>query len=344
MKSIVASLILIFFFTQSGWAKIWRVNNNLGVNADYTSLSTAINDVTNVLAGDTIMVEASASSYSGTSITRKLVIIGPGYYLNDATPNPKTQANPNVSNIGSISFNAGSAGSVIEGCTISSVNLNESNVTIQRNNITNYVYLGNVANSVSNDDTIRQNVVYGFVSTNATTHTNNLIVYNNIVIGPPAQFGSNLNNVSGYFINNDFMYSYSTSCANFTFQNNIFHGANFGAYLSSNAFFNNITDNTGLPAGNGNQLSIDLNDVFLGYSSGTGYSSDGRYQLKTGSTAIGAGSLNGGTVDCGAFGGPAPYVLSGMPSIPSIYSLTVPTSVPSGATNMNISVSSTTVH
>lgn len=344
MKSTVASIILVFFFTQTGWAKIWRVNNNLGVNADYTNLSTAINDVANVQSGDTIMVEASASAYSGAAVTRKLIIIGTGYYFTDATPNPKTQANTNVSNIGTISFNTGSTGSVVEGCTISGLNLNESKITIQRNNISNYVYLGNVANAVCNDDTIRQNVVYGFVSSNSTTHTSNLLVYNNIVTGPPAQFSGNLNNVSGYFINNDFLYSYSTSCANFTFQNNIFHGANFGAYLSSNAFFNNIADNIGIPAGNGNQLSVNLDNVFVGYSSGTGYSSDGRYELKTGSPAIGAGSLNGGTVDCGAFGGPAPYVLSGMPSIPSIYSLTVPASVPSGATNMNISVSSTTVH
>jgi hypothetical protein len=170
------------------------------------------------------------------------------------------------------------------------------------------------------------------------------MVYNNIFTGPMMQFAGNLNNISGYFINNDCIYSYATSCVNFTFQNNILAQANFGAYLSSNSFFNNITSNTGLPSGNGNQASVNLDNVFMGYLSGTGFSSDGRYRLKAGSPAINAGSLNGGTVDCGAFGGPAPYILSGMPDIPSIYVLTVPSSVPSGATNMNVTISSTTIH
>lgn len=86
MKSIVASLILTFFFTQTGWAKIWRVNNNLGVNADYTSLTAAVNDVVNVLAGDTLMVEASATGYGNITVTRKLIIIGAGYFLTKICP------------------------------------------------------------------------------------------------------------------------------------------------------------------------------------------------------------------------------------------------------------------
>lgn len=340
MKSFTLLCLGMVIMLQAS-AKIWRVNNNLGINADFTDLPAAI---TAAAAGDTIMVEASASSYSGPILIKKLIIIGPGYYFTDATPNPKTQANTNVANIGSVTFKPGCAGSVVEGCTVSAVYLNESNVTFQRNNMSNYFNIGYDANSVCNNDTIRQNVIYGMYSGSTTGKATNLLIYNNIFTGPGMQFSGNLNNISGYFINNDFMYSYSLSCANFTFQNNIFSSANFGSYLSSNSFFNNITNNTGLPSGNGNQLNINLDNVFAGYSSGTGYSSDGRYKLKAGSPAIGAGSLNGGTVDCGAFGDPAPYVLSGMPSIPSIYVLTVPSSVPSGATNMNITISSTTVH
>jgi len=326
------------------FAKIWRVNNNLGIAADFTDLPTA---VTAAAAGDTIMVEASAASYSAPTLSKKLIIIGTGYYLTETSPaiaNPKTQANTNVSNIGLPTFNAGSAGSVIEGCTMSGIFLNESNITIERNNITTYLYIAYTANSVCNNDTIRQNEIYGLVAGDNTGKASNLLVYNNIFNGPPIQFSTNLNNISGYFINNDFIYYNLISCANFTFQNNIFNSANFGSNLSSNSFFNNITNNTGLPTGNGNQLSVNLDDVFNGYSSGTGFSSDGRYELKAGSPAIGAGSLNSVTVDCGVFGGPAPYVLSGMPSIPSIYVLTVPSSVPSGATNMNITISSTMVH
>lgn len=341
MKTFTILSFAILFASQAQ-AKIWRVNNNLGINADFTSLPAA---VTAAADGDTIMVEASANAYSYPTLTKKLIIIGTGYFFTDATPNPKTQANTNVSNIGSITFNTGSAGSVVEGCTISAINLSESNITIERNNITNYVYVASGASSISNNDTIRQNVIYGMSAGSATGKASNLLVYNNILYGPGFQFASNLNNISGYFINNVFLYSnYPLACANFTFQNNIFNIANFGSYLSFNSFFNNITNNTGLPVGNGNQLSVNLDNVFVGFSSGTGFSTDGRYKLKAGSPAIGAGLLNSVAVDCGAFGGPAPYILSGMPSVPSIYVLTVPSSVPSGATNMNVTISSTTVH
>lgn len=345
MKKIFTFCALLFIVSQNASAKIWRVNNNLGINADFTDLPAA---VTAAAAGDTIMVEASATSYSGPTLTKKLVIIGPGYYFTDATLNPKTEANTNVANIGQVTFSAGCAGSVVEGCTVNGVFLNESNVTFQRNILSgNYLYVGYAANSVCNNDTIRQNVIYGLLAGDATSKATNLLVYNNIFTGPALQFSSNLN-ISGYFINNDVLNGYAFSCANFTFQNNIFSSANFGAYQSSNIFFNNITNvafsSTTIPAGNSNQQNVDLSTVFNGWSSGTGFSSDGRYQLKSGSPAIGAGKINGVTVDCGAFGGPAPYVLSGMPPIPSIYSLTVPAQIPSGTGTINISLSSTTVH
>lgn len=347
MKSIVAFLIFIFFFTQSGWAKIWRVNNNLGISADYTNLSTAINDVANVLAGDTLMVEGSATGYGNITVTRKLIIIGAGYFLTENSPaitNPKTQANPKASILSAIYFNTGSAGSVLEGVT-SDVAINESSITIERNKIgTLYILYSSNANIVS--DTIRQNYITHIQTTTTSGTASNLLIYNNIIEGYGAYYGSHYSNFSGYYINNIFLASagYPYACSNFTFQNNIFNGANFGAYLSSNAFFNNVEAGNSLPSGDGNIHGENLNNIFNGFSDITGFSSDGRYMLKTGSHAIGAGSLNGITVDCGVFGGPAPYVLSGMPAIPSIYSLTVPTSVPSGATNMNISVSSTTVH
>jgi len=52
---------------------------------------------------------------------------------------------------------------------------------------------------------------------------------------------------------------------------------------------------------------------------GTG-STDGKWQLKAGSPAIGAGV---GGIDCGAFGGLGPYILSGLPTGPVIYQLNV---------------------
>ena len=109
-------------------------------------------------------------------------------------------------------------------------------------------------------------------------------------------------------------------------------------------FFNNICLGTGLPVGNNNQQNIDVAaNVFNDFTTNPpiGFSSDGRYQLKSNATpAHNAGLLNGVVVDCGAFGGPAPYILSGLPSIPSIYALTVPAQVNTGTATLNISFSS----
>jgi hypothetical protein len=97
----------------------------------------------------------------------------------------------------------------------------------------------------------------------------------------------------------------------------------------------NISPNNNLPAGNGNQVNVPMTNVFTS----TG-SSDARYQLKAGSPAIAAGEpINGVTPDIGPFGTPDPYRLSGIPPIPTIYALSVPTSVPSSATTMTITVS-----
>jgi len=63
-------------------------------------------------------------------------------------------------------------------------------------------------------------------------------------------------------------------------------------------------------------------------------STDGDWQLRSGSPAIGAG-LDG--VDCGMFGGSTPYVLSGIPAIPSIYYFIAPGSA-SGAEGLQVEI------
>jgi hypothetical protein len=68
----------------------------------------------------------------------------------------------------------------------------------------------------------------------------------------------------------------------------------------------------------------------------TGNSTDGQWQLKANSPALGAGE-NG--VDCGMFGGSTPYILSGMPNIPAIYYLNTPM-VPSDVIDVAIKAKS----
>lgn len=342
MKKFTIICLTVFGVLQVQ-AKVWRVNNISGVDADFSDLQPAINAAA---AGDTIMVEASAVSYGNITVNKRLVLIGPGYFLTDATPNPKTEADKNNATLGDVRFNPGSEGSVFEGFVVFNqvIHVNAGSITIQRNFTTWTINVADATDVVCNDDTIRQNVL-GVLSfgSQGNNSVGNLIVYNNIFTRNVAGATVNLNNikVSGFFINNIFN-SMSTSCVNFVFQNNIFIG---GSVLQpSNSFFNNLSTGTIIPTGDGNQQNVDQSTLFVGFPDGTGFSSDGRFKLAVGSLAINAGLLGATVVDCGVFGGPAPYVLSGMPSIPSIYSLTVPTSAPSGSPTMNISISSTTVH
>ncbi len=340
------SFCLLLLCGPHASAKIWRVNNNAGINANFTDFPAA---VTGASAGDTIYLESSATAYSYTPVAKRLVIIGSGYFLSGSPVNPNTQANTNPSTINEIDFNVGSGGSVVEGLTITGgIYLGDSAVTIERNYLpSSYVYLCYSTNS--NKDTIRQNFMYGISGYSAGKTANNTMIYNNII-----ESGITLTTVistsSGYIINNDIGNMYygaaSLTVANFEIQNNVLYNPGFGAYLNSNVYFNNISTNAVIPAGNANVNSATYSTLYLG-GNNTGYpppqihTTDSAYTLAVGSPAIGAGALNGSTVDCGAFGGPAPYVFSGMPSgIPSIYALTAPVQVNSGTASINVTISS----
>ena len=77
-------LLLAMSFSAGASAKIWRVNNNAGVVADFTAFNTA---VAAAAAGDTIHLEPSAVSYTTASITltKRVIVIGPGYFLDPAS-------------------------------------------------------------------------------------------------------------------------------------------------------------------------------------------------------------------------------------------------------------------
>ncbi|MEO6683321.1 MAG: hypothetical protein ABIN48_10925, partial [Ginsengibacter sp.] len=333
MRKILLALTSIFVLSTFAQAqKSWRLNNIPGLNADFSTLSDAVNSE-NVLPGDTIYIESSPNNYSGTIIKKRLIILGTGYFLSDVH-NSKTQWNKAEATIsGNLTFDPGTMGSVLSGVVASTIFINDSAIVIERSHISG-LRLAYKANSFANNCVIRQNFFpYGgsITSQTATGIAKDVLFHNNI-IGTSVSFAGNLDNSSAYFINNNFTYHNSFAVANCIFQNNIFFSPSFSTYLGSNAFHNNIANNTGIQSGNNNQLSVNLTNVYENFNNGSlsptsGFSHDGRFVIKAGSPAIGAGQLNGTGIDCGAFGGPAPYVLSGMPPIPSIYKLTVPTQV-----------------
>lgn len=335
----LTSLFFLFSFVQA--QKSWRVNNIPGIDSDFTTINAAVSAAT---AGDTIYVESSPNNYSGTvTITKKLFIFGTGYFLTDSI-NPKTQWNRDEAKVSStINLNSGSTGSVLSGLSASNIYINDSSVTIERCYIST-LYLANAANSFANNSTIKQNYIIGNIVSNTNTGTAKDILIHNNMIRSTIDFSGNLINTTAYFINNDFIYHNGFSLTNSVFQNNIFFYPSFGTYLGSNAFYNNISNNNVIPQINGNKGGVNLNDVYVNFNGGNyapsaGFSFDGKYVLKPGSVAANAGDINGTTVDIGAFGGSAPYILSGMPPIPSIYKLSVPIQINAGVPTMTISVS-----
>lgn len=299
-------LLATIISLQPTFATKWRVNNS-GVPADFTTIQAA-HDATAVLAGDTIYIESSSVSYGTMYSSKKLIVIGPGFFLGE---NDSTQANVAPAMIESCTLSGGSGGSVYMGVSfIDAMFINASNILLKRVSASP-VFIGNDASNIMiTGSYINSLYVYD--------GSNNIIITNNIFTSTqPYSYSINMGaNTSGTITNNVFQTNqYIYNCI---YRNNISTGLGspYNAFNAYNCTWEyNIGAQGQYPSGSGNQQNVDMLTVFLL----TG-SSDGRWRLKAGSPAIGAGFLG---VDCGPFGGGTPYVLSGMPNIPAIWLLDV---------------------
>lgn len=303
-------------------ATIHSVSNLPNTDPDFTSLSAA---QTYASPGDTLYVYGSGTSYGDFVVTKRLTLIGPGYFLDQ---NPYTQAFPVDAKLGFLTFNAGSAGSLISGFSIFRIVVNDDNITIIRNRI----YYTSTGNSTLNmysgaiNIIIAQNYMHwnntvddmdNFI--HMTGNNTNIYIANNILITHTATAGRALIYMASTctaIIENNVMLGREFEIRNAVFQNNIVIN---GIFIDDggNVIQNNIGNSNQFGTDDGNQSYVDMSSVFT-YSGTT----DGYYSLAPGSPAIGAGV---GGVDCGCFGGLSPYVLSGMPAgIPSIYEFNAP--------------------
>jgi hypothetical protein len=287
------------------YAHKWRINNS-SVNANFTQIHQAVAS-SSVVNGDTLYVEGSAFNYEDVSITKRLVIIGPGYFLGE---NDSTQANLNAAAVSSMNFYSNSKGSVLMGITVSSyLNVRDTSIVVKRCKI-NQTSLQNCANCL-----IIQNVLNTLSISNAM----NIIVSNNLFTSADG-YNIDLNiysSASAVVTNNIFKGPQIMN--NTTLRNNIATGLG-GTGNEIVSLINCISDHnlgasTQYGTSGSNQQNVDMSQVFVNTAS-----SDGKYKLKAGSPAIGAG-VDG--VDCGIYGGNYPYVLSGMPEVPAIWYLNV---------------------
>lgn len=325
MKNIFMIILGVSLFGEICYSQnLIRVNNNTSIDADYTNLQDANDNASN---GDTIYLEGSETEYLGADISKRVTIIGPGYFL---TENPKTQANGLEAKFtGSIKFIEGSAGSSIIGCNLGYygyIFISADDVTILRCFVSGIYpsYDGTIKNIV-----ILQNYIAKEIkAASSQSAINNSIISNNIINGY-IHFSSSSGQIQ--IANNVFSSepNYSIDCYNSIIQNNIICNERAKSiYINSgNTINNNILACDGTNE-NGNKYNIDMTTVFTAYNDySAGISTDGKWQLKAGSPAIGAGSSG---VDCGVFGGAEPYVLSGLPDLPHIYEATIPATANSG--------------
>jgi hypothetical protein len=329
MKILLCISLAVFLSTNSSFAKIWRVKNNAGANAIAT-LAAAQDTATN---GDTIHVEASATAYASITIRKKLIIIGPGYFLGD---NPNTQATKQNAVVNGLTLYAGGSGSVIMGLDFNGNNVSvyASDVVIRRNkfssvNGTTYDYsTGSVTlnTNYEGDNAPVRNIIisqnYG-VRIDVNSASTGLLISNNYLSyyayagDNTAGTALNLHANAIAIIQNNIIRRGKLVANNSSIINNIMYVGTFEG--TGNLVSNNIGNATQFGTANGNKSNVDMATVFIG--SGTDISPDGQWKLAASSPAIAAGygSTTQNPVDAGIYSGQTPYILSGIPPIPAIY-------------------------
>jgi hypothetical protein len=320
LYSLFAGLLLSLACALTTQAQTIRRCNNTGVTGTniYATLQAAHDAAA---SGDIIYLEPSSISYGDLICVRPLTIIGTGYFL---AQNLGLQLDLREAIVGIVRFRNGSAGSRITGCTIISVNITTSNVTVERNNITSQCFVGydnqTGGYATVNNILIRQN--YFSSSTlylyTANTTVSNVIISNNIIVGSIASSGFTglnsiliTNNVIGDLAGTS---QFTLDVDNAVIKNNILTYTGTGNNFTprNNAYSNNISGNAEFGTANGNQQNISPANIFVGGTAST----DGAFQLRAGSPATGKGE---GGVDIGAFGGVTSYRIAGIPNVPTIY-------------------------
>jgi hypothetical protein len=329
---LMVALFSLCVFVAPASAKVWRVNNNAGVSADFNSLTTAVSNPS-VEAGDTLYIEPSATAYVSVNLNKRLVLIGAGYFLSGSTGNSGLQVNPNATNVVQINCMASSAGSQIMGInSFIGMAPDTDDLTITRCNVIVFA----ITESTPPNPTIKNlTISKSYLDFRLGTFVFEAPKIINCIIA--GTFTAN--NVTNGLIRNNVFNSVTPSISNSYVTNNIFSSPSTATSFVNSTIKYNITTHNILPTDPAlhNTNNVPFATLFVG----TG-STDGSFQLKpgAGNPAIGGGEpINGVTPDCGAFGTADPYRLSGIPAIPTIYALTTPASVPASATSMDITIS-----
>ncbi len=316
MKKLILLIFVIAMGFSTANATIWRVNNMPDNQADFTTLTDAIEAASD---NDIIYLEGTGVEYAESTIdlTKKLSIYGSGYFLLE---NENTQASKLPTQLSSyFSFLAGSEGTIVSGISFVGgfLRLYTSNITIERCYVDVEMRMYGTNQAISNF-MMKQCYILGSMAVwGMTYNSTNIAFMNNVFYYNDLRLQSDLGN---YIIkNNIFVTGYSRILAvNAVIQNNIAEGGIPCDAADNNQVENNIIGIGGdMPGTGSNNIGeIDMAAVFVDYPGGANTSPDAKFELSSGSAAQGHGV---GGIDCGVFDGDFPYILSGLPPIPHFY-------------------------
>jgi hypothetical protein len=332
MRIFFTTLLLASILTSGLAQTVRRVNNNPGITGTNVYSTFALAH-TAAAANDIIIIEPSPTSYGSIILTKPLKIYGNGYFL-DTNTELKVDRRSSVLDL--IEFNTGSGGSEIYGLTYAnSVIYGVSNITISRcylySNLVSIVNTNKAGTTTTNVSNIFISRTYSinqsgqpFVSASPTTGftISNVQITNNLIAAPGISAGNTVGIQNWIVRHNTFLTGSVATLANAVFENNLLLGGG-GVSFTNVTFNNNISVGATFPSEtNGNRNNYSLIDPETSVSqlvgTGTGISADEQYQVKPG---VELKTLGSGGSEVGAYGGVTPYVISGIPPIPSIVDL-----------------------
>ena len=324
VKRLLHLILAVTAITGMAFAKVITVDNKAGSVAMFTSVQAAV-DAAEV--NDTILIAGSATSYGQAHVTKKLHFVGPGYFLqeNSIPGITKEAASVNLSFdfIETQTFQSTSAASTCRGLTITA---------FWKAGRVGRIFLdqcriGRVSGDAgsANPVTITRCWVESFGG-GSSPQANYSIIRSSSIGTLTIDPGTT---VEHCVISGQASSAVESSISNCTFVTTSDAPGDWSATLKGSVTYSMVAGGLNargkaspLPPGVGNVPTIAfVADVFE-----QGLKADQIYRLKAGSPAIGIG-LNG--VDLGMFGGPTPYLISGVPARPRITHLVSPSSATS---------------
>ncbi len=318
----------MLFVSSTAEARILRVNGNPQLatmgNFCYSSLEAA-HAAASTTERDTIHLEGYDGVYGqDLTITRPVVIIGPGFGHNNNDPshNHGFQYSAKTANVRLIRLHTGCDGTIIEGVRFvwsdndgGIIIRNANNITIRRCLFTSGTSATRIMFGLTNSGSNASNVnieenffVAGGISTRAPDDViTNLTIRNNYFGGTIGLNASNDTFSSIAIVNNTLNASGTHGIRNATFTKNVLYQ---GTISDNN---NTVMDNLATVVLPGDPGTIQVNmGALYNLNAGT---FDGKWHILTAPYSV------GGVDQYGMYSGEHPYALSGIPGIPTIFSL-----------------------